>query len=132
LLRSGAAAALLVLAAGVLYADPPTSRPGGSRSVDCAPATVPDTPPAGMVGFPLHLSAPAALAVVHAGHRVDVLAPPAGGAPAAVVAADLRVLRVVTGEAGDGVLYLAARPDQATALAGLAPDTPVSVTVRAP
>jgi hypothetical protein len=130
LLRGGAATALLLLAAGVLYAEP--SPPPASRPGSCTPAALPDTPPAGMVGFPLRLAGAAALAVVHAGHRVDVLAPADGGGPAAVVAANLRVLRVVGGETGDGVLYLAARPEQASALAGIAPDVPVSVTVRAP
>lgn len=127
LLRAGAVAALLALAAGIVLTDAPPGRPAA-----CTPAP-PDAPPAGRVGFPLPLPDPSSLAVVHAGQQVDVLAPPGEGRPAAVVAADVRVLRTVPGSTGGtGLLYLAVRPDQARALATLAPGVPVSVTVRAP
>ncbi len=129
LLRMSAVTALLLLAAGVVVAGPSLGTTPGSRPV-CA--ALPDTPPAGTVGFPLRLPEPAVAAVLHRGHRVDVLAPPKDGAPAVVVAADLLVLRAAVGSsAGGAVLYLAANPEQANALAGLHPDIPVSVTVRA-
>lgn len=126
--RGPAVAALLLLAAVIAL----TPAPGGDPGSRCAAPTACDTPPSGTVGYPLRLSDAAVLAVLRRGHRVDVLAPPRDGLAADLVAADLLVLRTVRGDAGGAVVYLAARPDQARALAGLAADVPVSVTVRAP
>ncbi|GAA3391396.1 hypothetical protein [Cryptosporangium minutisporangium] len=108
---------------GPASADGPEASGGDPRGV---------APPPGTVGFPLRLTDPAVLAVVHPGERVDVLVRAEGGT-AHVVAADLPVLRSVGTAAGpDGVLYLAVSPAQATVLAAIGPDAQVSVTVRSP
>lgn len=129
--RGATAAALVILAAGVLLT-PAAPSPPDDVGRRCAASRPPDTPPAGTVGFPLRLADPAVLAVLQPGHRVDVLAPPREGLAADLVAADVLVLRTVAGGAGAAVVYLAARPDQARTLASLPAETPVSVTVRAP
>lgn len=146
LFRLGVVCALLLTAAAVLLLDPrdPARQPPvaqrGRPSTTSSPCAAPTGgPPRGTVGFPLRLADSAVLAVVSAGSRVDVLAlgdapeVPAGTGAATVVAADLPVLRTVgTAGGADGVLYLAASPAQAAALAAIGTSAKVSVTVRSP
>jgi hypothetical protein len=149
--------ALLSLAAGVLFADgtgpaPDQSSAAGPARVDASPGIrcrpPADTPPTGYVGFPLRLTDPAPLAVVHAGQHIDVLAGrdsardsstesggdgTSGGPKAARVATDVTVLRTVRGSDDlTGVLYLAVTGAQAEVLARLDAHAPVFVTVRSP
>jgi hypothetical protein len=126
LMRAAAVCVLLLVALLVLTIKPVASPPG--PAVPCATKS-PGGPPAGTVGFPLRLPDPAVLAVVRAGARVDVLVRSENEGGAEVVASDLSVLRTV---GSDGVLYLAALPEQAEALAAIGAGAKVSVTVRAP
>jgi len=94
---------------------------------------------AGLVAAPVRLADPAALALLHAGDRVDVLAAPTsaeGAATRAVtVAAGVRVLAVpgVKDDAGDGgLVVLAATPATAARLAAAAVGARLSVTLLPP
>lgn len=141
LLRLGLVCVLLLTAAAALALDPGGERaaehgqPPTATSGPCA--ATPGGPPHGTVGFPLRLSDPAVLAVVRAGQRVDILVradPSDAAAGSAVrVAENLPVLRTVgTAGAPDGVLYLAASPQQAGDLASIEASAKISVTVRSP
>ena len=132
LFRWAAATALLVLAGLVLLAGSPAPPVvTGCRDPVLRPRR--PVPPAGMVGVPVSLAAGAA-GVVRAGDRIDVLATAADRLPV-LLAADVLVLSVQTAGdgAGDGAtLYIAARPDPAQRLAGVAPDARFAITVRPP
>ncbi|MER7888430.1 flagellar biosynthesis protein FlgA [Micromonospora sp. NPDC094482] len=162
LLRAGLVAALLGLAAAVLHTPSdcppaprvasgpsgaaPTAPAGGDTpqsTADPQPATAPEDPhptgvpfplPTGLVGVPVRLAEPAALAVVRPGARVDLLAVPAGGRPgeASLLAAGALVLDVVGVGATDGsaALYLALRPDQAQRAVGQPEGSRFAVVVR--
>jgi hypothetical protein len=133
--RTALVAALLALAAGLLYAPdhpapcettptppaaPPPSDPAPAAQApsDRARLAVPD----GAVGVPVRLAEPAALTVVRPGSRVDLVAVAAPGASAArehaPVATEALVLGVVGADAAGPVdsppvLYLALPRDQA-------------------
>jgi hypothetical protein len=141
--RGALVAALLALAAGVLYArEPsascppavgaaPTSAPGSESP---APGGEPPRPalPSGLVGVPVRLAEPAALAVVPPGARVDLLASRGDGKPK-LLASEALVLDVVDADAVAGgypALYLALPPDRARAIAGMPEDTRFTVLVR--
>lgn len=155
LLRVGLVAALLGLAAAVLYAPPPCapSAVPPAVAVSAVPETTadpahpvgngaPDRPlplPSGAVGVPIRLAEPAALAVVRPGTRVDLLAVPAGrvATEASLLAAGALVLDVVGGEVvggdawgGSSALYLALRPDQARRAVGLPEGSRFAIVVR--
>ena len=133
LLRAAAVAALLCLAAGVLFLDGPRPAPvvpPPSRASAAVPVTPPPpTAPAGTVGLPLRLADAGVVAVVRVGQRVDVLA------DGRVLATDVLVLRAIArGEAPEegALLYLAVTAEQAARVAAVRTDTPITVTVRAP
>lgn len=143
LLRAGLVAILLGLAAAVLQT--PSGCPPGAGPV--APTPTPSSTadagapqdsalplPSGLVGVPVRLAEPAALAVLRPGARVDLLVVPAGGAAAEAVllASRALVLDVVGAEAVDGssALYLALRPDQAQHAVGLPEGSRFAVVVR--
>jgi hypothetical protein len=158
-LRLALATVLLALAGGVLYArEPqPTCPAAGTPSRAAAPpdpssaenpALGDPTPragpglplPAGTVGVPIRLAEPAALAVVRPGARVDLLAVPATGDPAALrstepdlIAARALVLDVVTVDATVATptaLYLALSPEQAQRAIAVPDGTRFAITVR--
>lgn len=144
-LRAVLVAALLVLAAGVLYTREPTSCPaptGALPSDEPAPAgPVPGGPtptrlalPPGLVGVPVRLAEPAALAVLRPGARVDLLAAPASGEAGGptLLAPRALVLDVVGAGSTDGfpALYLALQPDQAHTTAGMPENTRFMIIVR--
>jgi hypothetical protein len=125
LLRAVIVAVLLVLAAALVYADP-----GPAPVAACpAPTAEPDRlpVPAGLVGVPVVLADPAALAVVRAADRVDLY--PAGTAGPAL-ATDALVLAAV-GTDPMPVLYLALPEAAALRVAGLDPGTQFRIIVRA-
>jgi hypothetical protein len=134
LARAGVVTALLTAAAGVLYAGeatptcgPPASPPPGagpSGAPDSAPPSGPDLP-AGTVGVAVSLAEPAALNVLRAGDRVDLLAvtPP----DTSVVAANALVLATPDPAGG---LYLALEPGQARRVVALPPQARLAVLVR--
>jgi hypothetical protein len=129
LLRSVLVASLLGLAAAALYAEPEPApvREAAAPTPSGSPAGRLAVPP-GLVGVPVHLADPAALAVVRTGDRVDLTAA-AGGASSAVLAASVLVLDVAaTGETA--VLYLAVTEAQARSLTGARPDVRFGVMVR--
>jgi hypothetical protein len=159
LLRAILVAALLGLAAAVLQAPsgcPPTPHGSGSpglASASVGPTGGPDAggprdgtrsgePPAvaalplpeGAVGVPIRLAEPAALAVVHPGTRVDLLAVPADGpaAEADLLAPRALVLDVLGAGAMDGsaALYLALSPEQAHRAVGLPEGSRFAIVVR--
>jgi hypothetical protein len=124
LVRTALVAALLALAAGVLYA------PSDAASCDVTAPSAAQPPsgadrlavPDGTVGVPVRLAEPAALAVVRPGSLVDLVAVAAPGAlPArepAPIATEALVLGVVGADAAGPVdsapiLYLALPRDQA-------------------
>ncbi|MHB8451330.1 MAG: SAF domain-containing protein [Mycobacteriales bacterium] len=88
------------------------------------------TLPTGEVAVPVHLPDPAAAALLAAGDRIDILAaPPQPGGPASDLATDVLVL--ATPDPGSGLLLVAATPNQALALGGVAPDR-LSYLLRSP
>lgn len=109
MLRISLVAALLLTAAGVLYADP-----GSAEVPVAAPTADPDRLPIpdGLVGVPVRLAEPTALAVLRTGDRVDLLAvrdtaPDRVAGGAAVLAVDhtaAAVLLALTPEAAAGVV----------------------------
>lgn len=90
---------------------------------------------AGLVAAPVRLADPAAVALLHAGDRVDVLATPTGApvAEATTVATGVQVLAVPpAGDAADGALVVvAALPAVAARLAAAAVSSRLSITVLA-
>ncbi|MEV4197983.1 hypothetical protein [Micromonospora globbae] len=90
--------------------------------------------PAGTVGVPVRLAEPAALAVLRAGLRVDLLVAPAGGRPGetSLLAGRALVLDVVGAGVTDGsaAVYLALRPDQAQRVVGQPDGSRFAVVVR--
>jgi hypothetical protein len=137
LVRAIAVAALLCVAAGVLLIDD-TSSPARVAMPPPAAATTTPSPPAappGTVGLPMRLRDSGVVTVVRAGQRVDVLAPISAGTPAQLLASGVLVLRATPGgdaPADGALLYLAVTPEQAARVAGIATDTPITVTVRSP
>jgi hypothetical protein len=132
-LRTGLVAALLLTAAGALYARDPTGCPPPAPAATSPRAPVSPlasgdrlTVPAGAVGVPVRLSEPAVLALVHPGDRVDLLATATGAEPA-LAAADALVLGVV---GTDGAVLLALGPDRARAVVGMPENTRFGVIVR--
>lgn len=134
MLRLSLAAALLLTAAGVLYADPADP----AAPAPTPPAQAP-TPPAedrlsipdGLVGVPVPLAEPTALAVLRAGDRVDLLAvrgadtaDPAGPAAVAGGAAVLAV------DHGAAAVLLALTPAQAGEVVSAPGGTRFAVIVR--
>jgi len=148
-LRWALVAALLVLAAGVLYLRQPqptcpdpaeTPLAAASGPASGAPTDGARLPlPAGAVGVPIRLAEPASVAVVRPGVRVDLLAVPAAGGSArtpepALVAARVLVLDVLEAGPTDGgatALYLALQPDQAHRAIGMPDPTRFAIIVRA-
>ncbi|MCO1595269.1 flagellar biosynthesis protein FlgA [Micromonospora sp. RHAY321] len=94
--------------------------------------TTPLPLPAGAVGVPIRLAEPAALAVVHPGSRVDLLAAPPGGtgAEATLLAPRALVLDVLGADDGSAALYLALDPDQAQRAIGLPEGSRFAIVVR--
>jgi len=130
LIRAAAVAVLLCLAAATLYVEQPG--PGSPAVADGRPAgAVRPSLPSGLVGVPVRLADPAALAVVRPGDRVDLLRLPGdpGAAPSTVATAVL-VLDAVSG-LDVPVLYLAMTAREAGAAAVAGPDTRFGVIVRA-
>jgi hypothetical protein len=144
--RAALVAALLALAAGVLYAHEPTCPgpagpapdPSASVASGGAPSPVPGRRalPPGHVGVAVRLTEPAALAVVQPGVLVDLLAVPAAGASrvrgSTLVAARALVLDVVRADAAEGTpaLYLALQPDQAQRTVEMPENTRFTIIVR--
>jgi hypothetical protein len=136
LVRAAVVAALLTVAAGVLYSQEPGACPPAPAAAGATPgqptsALPEDMPlaiPRGLVGVPVRLAEPAALAVARPGGRVDLLAVPAPAEAepsgrAAVVARSALVLDVLAGEAdAPSALLLALDPEQARRTVAL-PDT---------
>lgn len=141
-IRASLVAALLTLAAGVVWADsgggdrcPPRYSRGSPSGT--AAARTPAKPtgdgralpvPPGMVGVPVRVAEIASVAVVRPGHRVDVIATPSGK-PARTVAADLLVL-AATSDDVTAVILVATTDHQARQLASSPPDVRLSITVR--
>ncbi|MEH1124461.1 hypothetical protein [Micromonospora sp. CPCC 206061] len=151
-LRLMLVAALLLTAAAALYAGEPScpppavsgastpvpasgDQPSADRTPDArgpgepapahsAPGSSRLAPPSGTVGVPVRLADPAALALVHPGDRVDLLA---SGRQPAVLATDALVLAVALDE---GALLLALGPAQARKTASARPGTAFSIIVR--
>lgn len=85
--------------------------------------------PAGSVGVPVRLAEPTALALVHAGDRVDLLRVDDSGLGTSAVAADALVLSVTrSDDVGAGGLLVALRPADAAKAA--APGRGFAVLVR--
>jgi hypothetical protein len=125
--RWSVAAALMVLAGLVLLTGSP---PGCPTPPAPLPTRTRPVPPEGTVGVPVTLSVPGAAAVVRPGDRVDVVTGTAG-----VLAQDVLVLAVhlaADGPPGGAALYVAAPAPVARRLAGVAPETPLAITVRPP
>lgn len=130
MLRTALVAALLLTAAGALYAQEPASCPAVTASPE---SPTPDadgrlTVPAGSVGVPVRLAEPSVLSLIRPGDRVDLLA--VSGAAATdptQVASDVLVLAVAGAE---GALVLALRRDQARKAVGLPEGARFGVVVR--
>jgi hypothetical protein len=141
LLRGGLVAALLALAAMVLWGHPADVRPAGrpvpASPLPGAPAADPSAAgssgrgrlpvPAGLVGVPVRLTDPATAAVLQPGDRIDLLALRGGAATA--MATNVLVLDVATADDGP-VLYLALGDPQARAVAAVEPAVHFGVIVH--
>lgn len=147
LLRALLVAALLGLAAAVLYAEPDS---GSALPSGSAPAAVPsDGPlplPSGLVGVPVRLADAAPLVVLRRGDRIDLVALPAppddvpspagrsdgpgaaGGEDLPVLAAGALVLDVA--DTHTPVIYLALTRTQAYAVLSAAQGVQFAVVVR--
>jgi hypothetical protein len=128
-------AALLALAALVLWTEP-HGRPGPDPAVrppaepqlgSSAPADGRLPVPAGLVGVPVRLADPAALAVVRPGDRIDLLAESGNGST--VYAARALVLDVAAADDGP-VLYLALPEAQARSVGAAAASAHFAVIVH--
>lgn len=138
--RAAVVTTLLALAAAVVWADvgaddrctprearaspDARERSPGPRTADGKALPV----PAGLVGVPVRVGEAASVAVVRPGHRVDVIAAPAGR-PAVTLAGDLLVLAASNDEV-TAVILVAATDQQARRLAASPPDVRLSITVR--
>jgi hypothetical protein len=83
-----------------------------------------------MVGVPVVVAIPGAARVIRSGDHVDVVSGPAGA-----LAEDVLVLSVQTDAdalSGSTLLYVAASPTVGRRLAGVPPDTRLTITVRPP
>jgi hypothetical protein len=144
LLRAAVVAALLTIAAGVLYSQEPAacpSAPAAAGATAAHPTAAPPTDrplpiPHGLVGVPVRLAEPAALAVVRPGGRVDLLAVPsvgnrmASGRPG-VVAPSALVLDVLADESeAPSAVLLALDPEQAQRTVALPDTTRFAVILR--
>lgn len=120
MLRISIVTALLLTSAAVLYSGDwgnPGPAPAPATSLaPSAPVASPDGPrsarlsiPEGMVGVPVALGTPAALAMIHPGDRIDLLLITDGAEPVPL-ATDVPVLAVAP---ADAVLFLALRPSEA-------------------
>jgi hypothetical protein len=146
LVRATLVAALLLTAAGVLYAGAEPARPGSGTATDPAdpagpaaaadtapPGHPPGTPerlpiPPGLVGVPVALGDPGRLAVLRPGDRVDLLAVPAAGGEPVRLASGAPVLAV---DHAAATLLLAVTPEQGRAvLAEPAASTTFAVIIR--
>jgi hypothetical protein len=119
LLRLAAVAILLGTAALVSWSPPPTcdpptyTVPAAASSSPSAPAEARAVPP-GSVGVPVRLADPAALALVEAGNRVDLLRLDDSAGTTTAVAEAALVLRVTgADDPTAGGLLLALAPDEA-------------------
>ncbi|HZN20220.1 MAG TPA: flagellar biosynthesis protein FlgA [Micromonosporaceae bacterium] len=113
LLRAVVVAALLGLAAAMLYLDPPTGAPPACPAAPATPTPVGRLAvPAGLVGLPVALAEPAAAAVVRPGDRVDLMARPGTGQ---VIAEGALVLEAIGADPAPA-LYLALDELQAKAM----------------
>ena len=121
LLRGAAVAGLLVLAALLVYTEPDPAGVAAACPVPVDELAV----PAGLVGVPVGLADPAALAVLRAGDRVDLV--PVGAGPA--VARDALVLQAAEGDAAP-VVYLAVTETEAQRVLGVAAEVRFRVLVR--
>lgn len=134
LLRAVLVTALLGLAAGLLYLDPPPAAPSSclAPSAAASQAATPSSTagrlpvPAGLVGLPVALAEPAAAAVVHPGDRVDLVAGSGAGQP---LARDALVLGAVGADPAP-VLYLAMNEVQAKAVLRVGSEIRFNVIVR--
>jgi pilus assembly protein CpaB len=93
-------------------------------------------PAPGQVALPVRIADPAAVGLLRAGDRVDVLAAAEGQATAVVVAADALVVTVPDGDqgadplAGGALVVLATSPDTARRIAQAAVTARLSVMMR--
>jgi hypothetical protein len=127
LFRLIAVAALLVAAAGVIWSQPQgCAPPPPARAHSPAPPSIATAPPGGTrdsrgpevppgsVGVPIRLAEPTALALVHAGDKVDLLSVGAsGGGPTPVAAAALVLSVTAADDPTTGGLLLALKPMEA-------------------
>lgn len=130
MLRLSLAAALLLTAAGVLYADPADP---ADHADPAAPAPAPGAEdrlpiPDGLVGVPVTLDEPTALTVLRAGDRVDLLAvPDPDAAGPAALASGAAVLAV---DLAAAAVLLALTPGQADDVVSVPAGTRFAVIVR--
>lgn len=114
-----------VPAGGVAVSAGSVGAPAGGVGVPAGGVAV----PAGSVGVPVRLAEPTALALVHAGDRVDLLRVDNSGLGTSPVAADALVLSVTrSDDVGSAGLLLALRPADAAKAA--APGRGFAVLVR--
>lgn len=142
MVRASVVTTLLALAAVVIWADtgadgrcPPREASGspGAAAAGRPPATPSGDRralpvPPGLVGVPVRVAEAASVAVVRPGHRVDIIAAPAGR-PARTVAVDLLVL-TATSDDVTAMIMVAATGQQARQLAATSPEIRLSITVR--
>jgi hypothetical protein len=138
LLRWTAVAVLLGTAAAAGYArDPARCTPAMPSPATAEPSagapSGPPTPlevPRGSVGVPVRLAEPAALALLHPGDRVDLMASASDGPRR--VATNALVLNVHPADDPGAGLFLAVTADEAHHTVDAPPDTRLAVLVRPP
>lgn len=131
LLRLAAAAALLLTAAGLLYAG--DGEPGGvEAAAPASPLPSPDPDgrmpiPEDAVGVPVTLGDPAGLALLRPGDRVDLFAVAGTGGEQSRLASDAQVLAL---DHTAAALLLALTPDQGQAVVSAPAGTVFAVLLR--
>jgi hypothetical protein len=139
LLRWTTVALLLVTAAGALYArSPETCTPATGAPAATSPAS--SQPPSdgrpalgvpqGSVGVPVRLAEPAALSVLRAGDRVDLMA--AGTGEPRRVATNALVIGVNSADDPSAGVFLAVSPEEARRAVEFPADARLSILVRPP
>lgn len=135
LVRAAAVAALLAVAAGILF-----TGAGPASAARCAVApspsrSAPGVPiPAGKLGMPVRVDQPGLAGLLHRGDHVTLTVAADSTDRAAILVPDALVLRAPSGDSSvtstGSVVYLAMTEEEARRTAAIAPDARIGVTVR--
>lgn len=134
LARAAAVAALLAVAAGILFSG---ARPAAAARCAAAPSTsrpAPGAIPPGKLGVPVRVDQPGLSGLLHRGDHVTLTVAADSTNRAAILVPDALVLRVPSGDSSvsstGSVVYLAMTEEEARRTTAITPDARIGVTVR--